>query len=245
MAVLNTTQCLCIGILQGKIFQLHLIMITYSVFFRNIDLPVSVDSKCSLEGCWYCKNLCHSCLRPAAIGYTHKTSNGELLKHCSKRCYHMYTSNSTFLDITVAELLSQLERQCGQVLLSATSLTQTIHSKNMIMSTLLAVAYDSKDIPSGVVFLYLQSCSTKQHTSLNPVFIQHDLIPSRSVYIHSALDIQSWREEDTVRKVVEPLLEKLGCKDLPSFLHAKFPSLKAKFMDCDGKVYSMEPTGKG
>ena len=49
------------------------------------DLP-SLDTKCSPEGCWYCKDLCHCCLKPA-----HPWSKGEYVQEipyrfCSKKC---------------------------------------------------------------------------------------------------------------------------------------------------------------
>ena len=49
------------------------------------DLP-SLGTKCSPEGCWYCKDLCHCCLKPAF-----PWSKGENLqdipyRFCSKKC---------------------------------------------------------------------------------------------------------------------------------------------------------------
>lgn len=53
------------------------------------DLP-SLDIKCSPEGCWYCTDLCHCCLKPA-----YPWSKGENVqdipyRFCSKKCMGLH-----------------------------------------------------------------------------------------------------------------------------------------------------------
>ena len=53
------------------------------------ELP-ALDIKCSPEGCWYCSDLCHCCLKPA-----HPWSKGEAsqdipYRFCSKKCMGLY-----------------------------------------------------------------------------------------------------------------------------------------------------------
>ena len=50
---------------------------------------ISLDSKCSDGGCWYCKNLCHNCMKPAGVGYT-KMAEGAVYKHCSEHCKSLH-----------------------------------------------------------------------------------------------------------------------------------------------------------
>ena len=70
---------------------------------RGSDDLLSLGTKCSPEGCWYCKDLCHCCLKPA-----HSWSKGETLqdipyRFCSKKCMGLFCfhpskmSQSTFV----------------------------------------------------------------------------------------------------------------------------------------------------
>ena len=57
---------------------------------RGSDDLLSLSTKCSPEGCWYCKDLCHCCLKPA-----HSWSKGETpldipYRFCSKKCMGLF-----------------------------------------------------------------------------------------------------------------------------------------------------------
>ena len=50
------------------------------------ELP-TLDQKCANPTrCWYCYDLCESCLKPAAVGLAHFTHDGTLLRFCSDTC---------------------------------------------------------------------------------------------------------------------------------------------------------------
>ena len=59
------------------------------------DLP-SLGTKCSTQGCWYCCNLCHCCMKKtlSISGATvkDKTGNDEY-RFCSKKCMGMFCSD--------------------------------------------------------------------------------------------------------------------------------------------------------
>ena len=209
-----------------------------------------MDGRCSIQGCWYCNNHCHSCFGPATIGYALRANNGALVQHCSERCYHMYTrdfANGTVLDTYVGEVPSQ-PTNGNYLLLSGTVILHTRLSKNTVTSTQLAIMFNNKDIPSGVVCVYISHRTTDICCPPTAWFIGHDLTPIKVVHKMRALPpdiIQEWKEKEVIKKRIQPLLDGLGFKDLPSFLHQKFPSLKVKFMDTDEKMYLMTPTGTG
>ena len=216
--------------------------------FRNANLAVSVDKSCSPEGCWYCHHRCHSCMKPASVGYTWKDGNSsKLVYHCSNRCYRMHTGDipeSTILDIKVGEI-QDVPTQGAHLLLSATVLLVNGLSTNSVISTQVAISYGSKEVPEGVV--YVITWLKKIENSFPPVafFIQHDLTLVKYVWHcampevkHSFTTItEMFREADFVRKSLQPVFKAFGCNDLPGFLEQKFPLLRVSFMDQSGDIY--------
>ena len=214
--------------------------------YRNLNLAVTVDSKCSAEGCWYCKNRCHSCFQNASAGYTAKMIDGSLRFHCSARCYQMHTGNiadSTVVDITVGK--DDIRSSGGTyLLLSTTVVLHTDQSKNRVYSTQLCVSYNNRNIPSGVLYVCCQSCTTQDHIPLLVVFIEYDLSPVKGVWPGLSSDvIKSCRERVVIKRVIQPCLDKLECNSLPRFLKMKFPSTEFQFMSPDGRIYSLGADG--
>lgn len=55
-------------------------------YFPCSEMP-SYDLKCpALQHCWYCKNLCEVCMKPASFGYTIQTDKEVALHFCSQSC---------------------------------------------------------------------------------------------------------------------------------------------------------------
>ena len=224
------------------------IMSGFYTFVRNCNLAVSTDTRCSPEGCWYCQYRCHSCLKPAAIGYTWRDSKSrKLLHHCSERCYYMYTADipdSTLLNVKIGEIQPQ-PGNGAHLLISATALLHTGLSRNTLISTQLAVSYGCKEIPSGVVYAHIKLCTSEYRTPLLPFFVQHDLTPAKYVWdvpeFQSADEVTIMREKAFIKKSLQPVFEIYRCDDLPSFLESHFPLLETRFMNTNGTIYSWPP----
>lgn len=45
----------------------------------------SYDVKC-LPQCWYCKELCHVCMKQSSFGHTVRRNDGSVLRFCSEAC---------------------------------------------------------------------------------------------------------------------------------------------------------------
>jgi len=224
------------------------IMSCFYTFVRNCNLAVSTDTRCSPERCWYCQYRCHSCLKPAAIGYTWRDSKSrKLLHHCSERCYYMYTADipdSTLLNVKIGEIQPQ-PGNGAHLLVSATVLPHTGLSRNTFISTQLAISYGCKEIPSGVVYAHTQLCTSEYRTPLLAFFVQHDLSPAKHIWDVSELqsaDVAIMLGEIAfLKKSLQPVFEIYGCDDLPSFLEKLFPCLDVSFMNIDGTIYSWPP----
>ena len=211
-----------------------------------------MDKKCSPEGCWYCHHRCHSCMKPASVGHTWKDGDsGQLLYHCSNRCYRMYTGDileSTILDVKVGEI-HNVPVHGAYLLLSGTVLLNVLSTRNVV-STQVAISYGSKEVPDGVVYVIIQL--KKVENPIPPVafFIQHDLTLVKYVWDcavpqlkHSFTTVMEiLREADLVKKNLQPMFNAFGCDDLTSFLEQKFPRLHVSFMDQSGVTYPWPPT---
>ena len=229
-----------------------MVMIIVFVCFRNANLAVSVDKKCSPEGCWYCHHRCHSCMKPASVGYTWKDGDsGQLLYHCSNRCYHMYAGDipeSTILDVKVGEI-HDVPVHGNHLLLSVTVLLENGLSTNSVISTQVAISYGSKEVPEGVVYVITRVNKIENSTLPIAFFIQHDLTPVKNVWEPPtpefkhivATMMEMVRETDLLKENLQPVFSAFGCDDLPSFLEQKFPRLHISFMDLSGDIYPWPP----
>ena len=227
---------------------IHMVMINVFVNFRNANLAVSVDKKCSPEGCWYCHHRCHSCMKAASVGYTWKDGDsGQLLHHCSNRCYRMYTGDipeSPKIDIKVGEI-QDVPVHGTHLLLSASVL-----SMSSVVSTQVAISYGSKEVPEGVVYVFTQLKRVKNSFPPKAFFIQHDLTLVKYVWDCAAMPqfnmfttiMETFREVDLVKTNLQPVFNAFGCNDLTGFLEQKFPRLHVSFMDQSGVIYSWPPT---
>ena len=219
-----------------------------------MNLAVSLDMKCCPEGCWYCHHRCHSCMKPASVGYTWKDGDsGQLFYHCSNRCYHMYTGNipeSTILDVKVGEI-HNVPVHGAHLLLSATVTLENGLSTNRVASTQVAISYGSKKVPEGVVYVITQVIKINNPAPALAFFIQHDLTPVTVVWEPGISPISRYfmtsmielvKKEDLIRKTLQPAFDVFGCKDLPSFLEKMFPLLDVHFMNRNGAIYSWPPS---
>ena len=211
-------------------------------------MAVSVDVKCSPEGCWYCKHRCHSCFQHGSIGYNYKIPNGQQLYHCSERCYHMHTgdiADSIIYDIVVGNDFQSLPTSGTHLLLSATINLHTWLSKNTVVSTQLCVTYGHTNIPSGVVYLCVIFCTTETHLLPTTLYIDHTLSLIKSVWASSVPQdvVEKWREIALMKRALQPALDYLKCDDVCTFLKIHFPCLTFSFMDLEGRIYSLAPNG--
>ena len=213
---------------------------------RDIDVVVSVDSRCASEGCWYCKYRCHSCFQEGSVGYAHKTDSGKQVYHCSERCYHIHTAD--IADATVIDTLVGNANICldhgTHLLFSATVNLHTRLSRNTVMSTQLCVTYNHSMIPTGVLYVYAIFCATENHFLPVTLFIDHNMCPVKGVWPDLQEDIvQGWRKNGLIKRSFQPALENIKCKSLTMFLTSRFPSSTFSFMDTDQKIYSITHNG--
>ena len=217
---------------------------------RDINVTISAVTKCSPEGCWYCKYRCHSCFKESSIGYNYKRADGQQLYHCSERCYHMHTediADSKILDVVVGKDDFQLHAPHADgthLLLSCTLNLHTRLSKNTITSVQVCVTYNHENIPSGVVYACAILCTIDVRHQHLAFFIDHNLTPVKSVWAGTSQDIvEIWKEKNLIKRALGPALDHLKFQDVSAFLKVHFPHVNFNFMDIDGRIYSLASNG--
>jgi len=192
-------------------------------------------------------------MKPASVGYTwREEDSNQLFYHCSNTCYHMYTGDipeSTILDVKVGEI-QDVPVHGAHLLLSATVLLDKSLSTNNVVSTQVAISYGTKKVPEGVVYVITRLKKIENSTPPIALFIQHDLIPVKSVWEPPTLEykhivaamMQMVTETDLLKENLQPVFSSFECDDLPTFLQQKFPLLRVRFMDRSGVIYSWKPT---
>lgn len=142
--------CFCTGLLKG----LH-------------------DRKCSPDGCWYCKDLCHNCFKPASVGYT-KTVASVAYKHCSERCRALHFDNISEAPYQAdpMHLNAPLIDTC---LLRVTRVVSVDSSANAILSIHLCISNSHPKIPSNTPYV-IQMCTAIESKFLS-FFVSPDMSP--------------------------------------------------------------------
>ena len=87
-------------------------------------------------------------------------------------------------------------------------------------------------------------CTTEIHLHPLTAFLDHTLSPVKSVWPGLPQDmIEKWREMALIKRALQPALDNLKCDSVSTFLKSNFPCLNFKFMDIDGRIYTLTPNG--
>lgn len=124
------------------------------------DLP-SLDTKCSPEGCWYCKDLCHCCLKPA-----HPWSKGENgqeipYRFCSKKCMGLLCFHPSKMPQSMFVIDHRDEFKSGKF--KGPSVLDILHINrkegkqyNTVEFIHLCIGEGSEDLPHGELYILWQ-----------------------------------------------------------------------------------------
>ena len=182
---------------------------------------VSLDSKCSDGGCWYCKNLCHNCMKPAGVGYT-KMAEGAVYKHCSEHCKSLHFGNLDEMPFQADLVHLKVNGQPNDIiLLQATKVVSTKMSTNTVLSIQLCLSCADPKIPDNAPYALLQ-IRTKMRSVFLSFFILPDLSPGEQLWYTThpqTLDsIDNIRESGLVQEVLQLSFVKNNIPDLPSLV---------------------------
>ena len=175
---------------------------------------VSLDRKCSDGGCWYCKGLCHNCMKPAVYGYT-KMITGLVYKHCSEHCKLLHFGNPPEVPFQADLMYLKVNKPLSDaVLLQVTEvMTAEINANtNTILSIQLCLSCDCPKIPNDVPYALVQIRTLTKST-----FMSYLLLPDMSLgeplYMDCACTIDDIQMSRFLQKALQFALVK---NDIPN-----------------------------
>jgi len=196
----------------------------FSVFMNRVSESfswVSLDSKCSDNGCWYCKNLCHNCMKPAGVGYT-KMAEGVVYKHCSEHCKSLHFDNLDEIPFQADLVHLKVNGPPNDiVLLQATKVASTKMSTNTVLSIQLCLSCAEPKIPDNAPYALLQ-IRTKMRSVFLSFLILPDLSPGEHLWYtthpQTIKSIDNIRKSGLVQEILQLAFTQNNIPDLSSFV---------------------------
>lgn len=180
-------------------------------------MSLSLDRKCSDGGCWYCKGLCHNCMKPAVYGYT-KVNTGSVYKHCSEHCKMLHFGNPPEVQADLVYLNSKVNKSLSDVvLLQITEVMSAENNANNILSIQLCLSCNRSEIPDDVPYVLVQI-----RTLTKSIFMSSLLLPDMSLgeplYKDCAYTFDNIQILSFLQKTLQFAVVKNGISDLDSLL---------------------------
>ena len=119
-----------------------------------------MDMKCLVSSrCWYCKDLCESCLSHSGFGsqLTSQTKSGVMLKFCSQTCAQYFTGSEQkplLLNIEIPP--PRVQQSSLNVLLHINGSGMYFTDEGIKIACLICHGYHSKNYPDGRFFILCQ-----------------------------------------------------------------------------------------
>ena len=112
----------------------------------------SLDYRCSIEGCWYCQDLCHCCMAPIPA-LKAGIARGVF---CSSKCCDMFEKDPTSLPAKVVKLQFDNIPHLSQSLLHITTVVSTPLSEHTVAVIDLCIGNGSMGVSALHAYVLCQ-----------------------------------------------------------------------------------------
>ena len=188
-----------------------------------------LDFKCK-GGCWYCEDSCHHCLQPADLGYSLRTTKGQILKFCKVNpCYTFYVplpeSPPTFIiplphGSSVSELLLQIIK-----------VIPTGWSSKTVAVIHLCIGNSVSDVEKGQLYVLTQFRTAGSHVFFD-FLISENYEPLNTLWYmkhkHSLIMRNHALFMLMIKMIVEDALQKTSYQTLHGLLNAHQNSVQTE-----------------
>ena len=197
------------------------------------DLP-PLDSKCSEDGCWYCKDRCHYCLKEACGWSKAKTKFTDVpYKFCSTMCLGMFCLAPSALEKTifVTDHREDVKRSSPSILDILRINRNDGDSYNTVDCFNLCLADGSEaDLSPGQLYvLWVSHHVHSKHFKFFAVLVTEkaeilgclttDLINISSMATEEIM-MSYFQLQPVLDNIFSLVMKALGCKDLPEYIEA-------------------------
>ena len=198
---------------------------------ETANLP-SLDIKCSSTDCWYCRDLCHCCMKPALwIKMNEKPQDvltDKRLKFCSEKCNETFciAPSVASKSMVVIDNRGKFSNQCPSVLGIVKVSKEEGNTHNTVEVINLCIGdgpETSESLPQGPYILW-QVCSIDSQHFRN-FSISEECIPTGVLWLHLFENEEAITNQEAylkfqphLSKVLEHSLRELGYGDLATYL---------------------------
>lgn len=195
------------------------------------DLP-SLGQKCSLEKCWYCRDLCHCCMKPT-FSWSQGTEFPNIpYRFCSKKCLGMFSFHPARLPkrIFVTDYRDEVGMRKGPSVLDVLRIERVEGSSyNTVHYINLCLGDGSDGIPLGIPYILWQFRHIDTQTYMN-FLITPDCTPLELLWTSiqdpdGVADLleASFKLQPVLESLINLAVKALGCENLQAYLSVFWP----------------------
>ena len=191
-------------------------------FCRDTDNMPSLGLKCSSTGCWYCRGLCHYCMKPALWIKIDDLPSDQQYKFCSEKCNEIFcvapsvASKSMF----VMDHRGRFPKECPSVLGIIKVSKEEESTHNTVEFFNLCIGDGSEDLSQGPYILWqVRLIDSQEYRNF---FISDECIPTGVLWpnhLENEEAVTHLEEfQPHLSKVLEYSLKEFGYEDLATYL---------------------------
>ena len=175
----------------------------------RIKINPCLDKRCSSNGCWYCMDRCHVCMKPADQAYTsivQAKKHRLMFSHCSAECKTIVENVSQLS--TELQPLKQVDNKC-LILASIMGCLASVMSTHTIVQVNICISVERSSIMYGRPYATVQ-LQTQEQSVLFFVYLSDDLSPTGSIDdFPSAFSFQMLSESSLLTEIFQKSLHHL------------------------------------
>ena len=186
-------------------------------FFHRMKNNLQLDKRCSsINGCWYCGERCHICMKLANQAYNSIFPAEKLMfKHCSAECKAIVDKVSQFS----TELYPSYPlKQMTNVLASIMGCLATVMSIRTIVQVNICISMQRNSITYGRPYATVQLHTEEQNVFFS-VYLSADFSPTQPVDdFPPAFSFQILRESNLLKEIFRMSLHPLDIFSISDLL---------------------------
>lgn len=190
---------------------------------RCLDEVISLGLKCSFEGCWYCKCLCHCCLKPVS------SINTEEYRFCSKKCTTFFCADPALLPNSIVAIDRREELLKGNFkgpsildIIKVSNDDESSSNKNKIEFLSLCLGDDSSQLGKLYILWQIRSIHSQYFVNFS---ITEECVPLEILWPQysdqknlSALQEACQKLQPVLYSLIKKSVLALGCECIADYL---------------------------
>jgi len=204
------------------------------MFYSSLDPGSAVpalDFKCSSEGCWYCKGLCHCCMCPVSLqdGKVIRLESDKILYFCKEECRQLVCPepgappvvSATYHEMKPGKVIGPAKLQILKSMKSEGDIFSRLEFIELCVNTSPGT---NEDVPLGRPYVLWQVRTGSQQ--FLDFLINDDFEPLQSIWSSQSSELNVSLQEEAVKmqlhrllqNILQIVLSKIGFTSVHSFV---------------------------